>query len=100
MKRDREGTVKSLVRFFKEPVPKKYIEIAEGYYDWYYTQVEEYASVYPGIFKVFSTNSLNSNKGQREILDFAGFKNHTYKVGVKLNQGTGLGKTKHEEEEA
>ena len=56
------------------------------YYDEYYTQSENLEKLYPKWFRIFSIENLNTEEGQKEILDFAGFKNHRYKVGVKLNK--------------
>ena len=56
------------------------------YYDEYYTQAKSHEKFYPKHFRIFSIENLNTEEGQKEILDFAGFKNHRYKVGVKLNK--------------
>ena len=62
------------------------------YYDEYYAQAESHEKFYPNNFRIFSIENLNTEEGQKEILDFAGFKNHRYKVGVKLNANPNGGK--------
>lgn len=104
LKRDMNETIKSFINvpvstYFVENISEnprawafpKYdlpYELAiEQYYDEYYEMAEKFEKLYPKLFRIFPMDKLNSKEGQKEILDFAGFKNHNYCVGVKLNKG-------------
>lgn len=90
LKRDKESTVRSYLSY---PVPENNPihdldkEGLEVYYDQYYMKAEYYAERYPDRFKIFNMEALNSEEGQRDMLNFVGYTNHKYDVGVKLNQG-------------
>lgn len=88
LKRDKEETINSFVNYpiqKTNPMSNSTRKEFELYYDHYYLKTDYYCTKYPEIFKTFSTDSLNSEDGQRDILNFLGFANHKYDIGVKLN---------------
>ena len=88
LKRDKEETINSFVNYpiqKTNPMSNSTREEFENYYDQYYLQTDYYGMRYPETFRTFQIDSLNSETGQRDILNFLGFTNHKYDVGVKLN---------------
>ena len=63
-------------------------EAVAKYYDDYYRQAERYEKKYPGRFKIFATESLNSERGVKCLLTFAGIPvpRQVVMVGVRQNQ--------------
>lgn len=55
-------------------------------WDDYYSLAEGLQSKHPEHFRIFDIDSLNTEKGQREILSFAGIKKPVLQVGIKLNK--------------
>ena len=86
LKRDKDKTIDSLSRVYFRPIEPEIYKAMEEYYDDYYSDSEEYALMYPESFAIFPTEHLNSLGGQKEILAFAGFDNHNYAVGSRLNR--------------
>jgi hypothetical protein len=113
LKRDRAATVASLLakagkRHFWanhdgrewEPAPKwdkcfpKYegvdrVRAVEAYWDDYYRSAEQWERDYAGRFRIFSTESLSTESGQKAILNFVGLAadDHRYAPQLHLNQG-------------
>lgn len=89
LKRDKDATIKS---FLDRPVDDKNPmvdwskEKYDRYYNEYYMKVDYYLNKHPDIFGLFDIEDLNSREGQRKMLDFLGFKNHIYDIGIKLNR--------------
>jgi len=86
LKRDKEKTIDSLSRLYEKPIIPRIYKAMEKYYDDYYKDFGKYAWKHPESFAIFSTENLNSLDGQKEILNFAGFENHQYDVGKRLNK--------------
>jgi hypothetical protein len=59
-----------------------------AYYDFYYDQVKDASTMFPDQVAVFHTYALNSEAGQRRILEFAGLEAeaHVYQVGIRRNK--------------
>jgi len=74
---------------YKDVTPDESISL---YYDEYYDIAENLEKHYSEWFRIFTIDALNTEEGQKEILDFAGFENHNYCVGKKLNASPNGGK--------
>ena len=101
LKRSREDTIDSFKRYPPTPdfltnqfgdngwsFPRYNTNGIDGlyrYYDEYYLTALNFEHLYPQNFKIFPIEYLNTNFGQYQILDFAGFKNYNYCVGTRLN---------------
>ncbi len=57
------------------------------YWDDYYRESERLQVLYPGQFRIFTTESLNSKRGQSEILSFVGIprRRHCRRVPIHMN---------------
>ena len=55
-------------------------------WDDYYKIAESLQGRYPKSFRIFDIGSLNTEKGQKEILSFAGIKNPILEVGIRVNK--------------
>jgi len=90
LKRDKEKTIQSYLKYDvpdDNPLFKATYDELSVYYDDYYVQCEYHQKKNPKNFRIFDVEALNSEEGQRDILNFLGYENHIYEVGIKLNQG-------------
>lgn len=103
MERDREGYVESWVAsqnrnawledwdawydlaYMQLGIPQ--VDVAAGlYWDIYHRISSHLQSILPDRFRIFPTNTLNTEDGQREILRFAGVEEPVLEPGLHLNR--------------
>lgn len=80
---DKYRTNKDSVLFPKFDKPRR--KALEAYWNYYYNTAGYWQNRMPDTFRVFPIESLNNEKGVREILEFAGFEDPVVHVGVRLN---------------
>jgi len=88
LQRDKEATIESFMKSpvqIKSPMSQYTKSDFSRHYDEYYMWVNYYAERHPDKFRLFDIEALNTEEGQRSVLNFAGFSTHSYDIGVKLN---------------